>query len=610
MKTLDDGLAAHRDWYMRAVCRIWLSICMFGSLAHGQANQPAASRPASQGEFDGPAELPRVYVKSALADTPATGKVLLVKAGGDLQEALDSAVCGTVIKLEAGAVFSGHFLLPKKSCDDAHWIIIRTSASDEDLPAEGTRLTPCYAGVASLPGRPDFHCTSTRNVMAKIVSTGKGISGPINFSDGANHYRFIGVEITRESPGISILALAAPDGRVPADHIIFDRVWLHGTAHDETRRGVFLSGTTYMAVVDSFFNDFHCTAKVGSCTDSQAISGALGDLPMGPYKIVNNFLEAAGENLLLGGGQATRTPADIEIRHNYLYKPLAWIPGAPGFMGGDEDKPFIVKNLFELKNAQRVLFEGNVLEGAWGGFSQSGFSILLTPKNQNNVCPQCRVTDITIRYCKIAHVAGGFWIGNSASDAGGISSGGGRYSIHDVVIDDIDGNKYNGHGTFMALISNDPVLKDVKMDHLTALSARVFLNIGIKHEKIQNFTFTSNLVAADEKQITSTGGGVANCAFHADRLGPEGVLKNCVDSLTFTHNAIIGGFGSWPPGNFFPKNVKSVGLENGAGLDEFRLCKAKEAGCNGASKYAAAGTDGKDVGADIERLEAVVKGVT
>ncbi len=597
---------------MSVVCRIWLLMCILVSLGHGvaMAGQSAAATPAaSRGQFDGPAELPRVYIKSALADTPAPGKVLPVKADGDLQGALDSAACGDVIELEAGAVFSGHFHLPKKSCDDAHWIIIRSSARDAELPPEGTRLTPCYAGVASLPGRPDFHCTSTKNVMAKIVSTGKGISGPIEFSDGANHYRFLGIEITRDSPGASIIALVAPDGKVPADHIVLDRVWVHGTAHDETRRGVFLSGTTNMAIVDSFFSDLHCTAKVGTCTDSQAISGALGDLPMGPYKIVNNFLEASGENLIFGGGHASKTPTDIEIRHNYLFKPLAWLPGAPGFIGGEGGQPFIVKNLFELKNAQRLLFEGNVLEGSWGGFSQSGFAILLTPKNQNNVCPACRVNDITIRDCTIAHVAGAFWIGNSASDAGGISSGGGRYSIHDVVITDIDGQKYNGHGTFMALISNDPVLKDVKMDHITALSARVFLNIGIKSQKLQNFAFTNNLIAADEKQITSMGGGAANCAFHGDRMGPGAVLSNCVESLTFTHNAIIGGFGSWPAGNFFPKNLKAVGLESGGNLNQFRLCKAKEDGCNGPSKYAGAGTDGKDIGADIDRLDAAIKGV-
>ncbi len=599
-----------RGHAMRAVRRIWLMTCMFTCLAPGLTAlaQSVAPQPAGQTGFDGPAELPRVTVKSALADTPAPGKVLLVEAGGDFQGTLDSAACGDVIKLEAGAVFTGEFVLPRKPCDDAHWIIIRTSAPDEALPREGTRLTPCYAGVASLPGRPDFHCASTKNAMAKIVFARKSGSGPIFFDDGANHYRFIGIEVTRESPGASIVALAEPKGRVPADHIIFDRVWMHGTAHDETRRGLFLSGTTYMTVVDSFFSDFHCTANE-SCVDSQTISGAAGDLPMGPYKIVNNFLEASGENLLFGGGEATKTPTDLEIRHNYLFKPIIWMSGQPGFVGGNSGQPFIVKNHFELKNAQRVLFEGNVLENVWGGFTQAGFSILLTPKNQNNACPLCRVTDVTIRDCKIAHVGGGFMIANGLSDAGGASAAGERYSIHDVVIDDIDGKKYGGFGSFMLLGSKEPTLNNVQMDHITAISPRVFLNLGIKGAKIQNFTFTNNLIGANEKQMTSTGGGIENCAFQADRQGPAGVLKHCFDSFTFTKNVIINGFDSWPPGNFFPKNAEAVGFAKGSDLGEFQLCRAKDAGCKGPSKYTGAGSDGKDIGADIDLIDAATKGV-
>jgi len=59
--------------------------------------------------------------------------------------------------------------------------------------------------------------------------------------------------------------------------------------------------------VDSFFTDFHCIAVTGSCTDAQAIAGGVGTDPGGPYKIVNNFLEASGENILFGGGPATTT---------------------------------------------------------------------------------------------------------------------------------------------------------------------------------------------------------------------------------------------------------------------------------------------------------------
>ena len=133
--------------------------------------------------------------------------------------------------------------------------------------------------------------------------------------------------------------------------------------------------------MDSFFTDFHCISGAGSCSDAQAIAGGGGDLPTGPYKIVNNFLEASGENIIFGGG-ANPTPTDIEIRHNHFFKPLIWLKGQAGYVGAANGNPFTVKNLLELKNAQRVLVEGNILDYSWGGFSQSGFAILLTPKNQ------------------------------------------------------------------------------------------------------------------------------------------------------------------------------------------------------------------------------------
>jgi len=200
-----------------ALFLVFLVFAVLCSAAFDQSSSESA-------KFDGPAELPRIYLHSSLADTPAPGKTLLVKSGDDLQAALNHASCGETLRLETGATFTGVFHLPKKSCDDAHWIVLRTSAPDNELPPEGTRLTPCYAGVASLPSRPDFHCSSPRNVLAKITCNGKGVAGPIVLDAGANHYRLMGLEIARPVSEVHVQNLIGPEGHTAADHLVLDRL--------------------------------------------------------------------------------------------------------------------------------------------------------------------------------------------------------------------------------------------------------------------------------------------------------------------------------------------------------------------------------------------------
>ncbi len=570
--------------------------------------------PSFVGNFDGPAELPRVYLQTAVADTPLPGTIIPVKAGGDFQAALNRANCGDTITLQAGGTFVGVFSFPHKACDAGHWITVRTSAPDSELPAEGSRLTPCYAGVGSLPGRPDFHCSSTKNVLAKLIFAGKSGNGPVIFAAGANHYRLEGLEITRSAGASRVTALVAPEVHSPADHIILDRVWVHGTPQDETTRGVFLNDTTNVAIVDSFFTDFHCVAITGACTDAQAIGGGSGDLPAGPYKIVNNFLEASGENILFGGGPATTTPADIEVRHNHLFKPMIWMSGQPGYVGGTDGHPFIVKNLFELKNAQRVLFEGNVAEYSWGGFTQAGYALMLTPKNQagtdgSNLCPACLVTDVTIRYSTISHAGAGINIANSVSSNGGIAAAGARYSIHDITIDDINGDAYLGGGPLILIMNGwkNHVLSDVTINHITGFAdpAQSTLSVGNdrSHPMMSNFVYTNNLVLAGEYPVWSSG-GKTNCAHSTV---PITVIKDCFQPYTFMNNAIIASPANYPPAkwpapNRFPSDVAAVRFThyNNAVGGDYRLLPS--------SPFRHAGTDGKDLGADIDAIRAATQG--
>ncbi|HTT25185.1 MAG TPA: putative Ig domain-containing protein [Candidatus Sulfotelmatobacter sp.] len=583
-------------------------------VASNTATQPVTlnivATAATANNFDGPAELPRVYLKTTLADTPAPGPTVTVASGGDLQSALDNATCGETIALQAGSTFTGKFTLPQKACDDLHWIIIRTSAVDDSLPPEGTRMNPCYAGIASLPGRPSFACPSSKKVLATITYAGTG-NGPIQFANGANHYRLMALEVTRvANNGRPVVGLISPALGAAAEKIVIDRLYIHGSATDETRRGVRLSGTVNFAVQDSYISEFHC-AQGGTCVDSQAVSGGTGDLPMGPFKIDNNFLEAAGENIIFGGGAATQTPADIEIRHNHLFKPIIWMRGQRGFVS----PAFIVKNHFELKNAQRVLFEGNILEGTWGGFSQHGHSVVITPKNQHNgregdnVCPLCKVTDVTVRYVTISHVGGAFLIANALSGPnGGPASKGERYSIHDVIADDIDGAKYTGYGVFAQLSTIvTPLLQDVTINHVTAFAPHALFDVGAP-EPVQmlGIAFTNSIVTSGDSGIASTGPfpNAPNCARFAT---PSTTITRCFSHSTFSHNAILDTPDRLPPSKWTTSNLfystSAIGFlnyNNGVGGDYHLLPSSPAIG---------AAHDGTDLGANVNAVLSTIAGV-
>ncbi len=612
----------------RALSLLPLLLLILTSLLAGSDAQvlPASGNTS----FDGPAELPRVSVASSLSSTPTPGRIREVRPTDNLQSILNQVQCGEKIQLPPGATFQGAFVLPAKDCDDQHWIVLRSSAPDEDLPREGKRITPCYAGISSLPGRPQYPCPSPENKMAKLVAA-KG-APVLRLADGANHYRIgPGLELTR-APGDGIHYALVGRRQDPTtkgiNHIVIDHDWIHGTATDETVRGVFMAGWTYAAIVDSYINDFHCVAAIGTCTDSQAIAGGTGDMPEGPLKIENNFLEAGAENILFGGGQATIVPSDITIRHNHLFKPLIWMPGQPGFMGGVNDDPrkcarfntpglcpFIVKNLFELKNAQRLLFEGNVLEDTWPGFTQHGAAILLTALSQGGRTgnPNATVADITIRFNRISHAASGLVIAEAAYEQGPPMLEA-RISIHDDVFDDLSPAYYNGDTSVTAgmafhlsFCAKCTPIRDVLIDHVTMLltSPRMFMILGAPlGSHIQNLTFTNNIVSSPSASAITGNGPKTPCGFQGKTAGER--LNSCIAPLRFESNALVGTNDSWPRGNFFPQDFKKMKFSssNSGNDGDYRLSPD--------SPHKNRGTDGKDLGADIDavtRLTASVRGV-
>jgi hypothetical protein len=559
------------------------------------------------GDKDGPAELPKSCYYTGLDGTPSPGKQIRVAAQANLFEAVDRAKCGDTLLLPAGASFEIREL-PKKGCDDHHYITIRTDTPDSKLPAEGSRISPAWAGVASLPGRPAY--AQPPGAAAKLMAT--ILLHAVPFTTLGDHYRFIGIEWS-SAPGAKTTKMINTTG---ADHVIFDRNWFHPAEGVEMAKGVLMNGDShFVAVVNSYFSNFNCVARSGSCTDASALGGGVGahgSDTQSTLKIYNNYLEASGENILFGGAGSEANPTDIEIRRNHLFKPTIWKEGEPGYTPAPSGDPYIVKNNFELKNARRALIEANLFENSWGGFTQHGFSMLLTPRNQNDNCPKCLVVDITLRYNRIRNVAAGLEIGTALSKKGGAATDGGRISIHDLIVDSVRNTGWVGKGTLVSIGSHQPQLHDVAFDHVTAFATGSILQITSREEKILNFSLTNSvLTSGGERPEVTSGGGGDHCAAPAQRFGPEAVLKACFSNYRLEKNLIVGRRGGWPPGNIVVSSLEAAGLrelENGISKDA-RLCRAQAAGCRKASPGVGAGTDGKDLGADVDAVDAALAGV-
>ncbi|MEP6729238.1 MAG: Ig-like domain-containing protein [bacterium] len=506
------------------------------------------------------AALPTTYLNTAAPAAPASGGVVRsATSSASLAAALIAARPGDVIELANGTTFSGNFILPNKNTTSQLWITIRP-ANSSGLPAPGSRMTPSMAAAANLP---------------IVLSTSN--QGAFATAPGAHHYRLIGLEVSVPAsiPNTGLVRLG-DDGSngqttwatIPHD-LVLDRMYVHGTATGTVRRCVSLNSAS-SAVIDSWISDCHDAGQ-----DSQAIVGWNGP---GPFKIVNNYLEAAGENVAFGGTDPAvpnLVPSDVEIRHNHIFKPAAW------------KGVWLVKNLFELKNAQRVLVEGNVMEGSWLD-GQGGSAVVLKSVNQNNTAPWSGTVDVTIRYNTINNVGSGFAISGSPDNPfQDIPLT--RVTITDNIVSNIDASaQYNGDGR--GVLWND-IPSDVVFAHNTLISpTNTAMAMGPQGTTMNRISIRDNIIGGGAYGIK--GGGVAAGTATLNAFIPGG---------SFLSNAIILPSGAgYPPNNFFPSSTSSVGFASAASLD-FRL--------TGSSTLRSMGTDGSDIGADVTAINTAIAGV-
>jgi len=588
-----------------------------------------------------------------------------VGAGGDLQSALNAAQPGDTILLAAGAEFVGNFVLPVKNGDQ--FITLRSDAPDTRLSAEGVRIAPADAPF-----------------MARLRSA--NTASALRTAAGAHHWRLEYLEFAANRDGYGDI-LAIGDGSnaqstlasVPRQ-IVLAHLYVHGDPLVGQKRCIALNAAA-VTIRDSYIADCKTVGQ-----DSQAIAGWNGP---GPYLIENNYLEGAGENVLLGGSDpaiANLVADGVTFRRNYVSRPMAWrspivappesvtavgetggalpagtysyriiarrpvgqgvmgrstastaaaavvtvaggavrvrwqgVPGATeyrvygrlatgqamywtatgtgfvddGGVGVAEAVPtsagtvWLVKNLFELKNARNVVVEQNIFENHWKD-AQAGYAIVLTPRNSGNACTWCVVENVRFEFNVLRNVSAGFNI--LGYDSPEVTRQSRYLTIRNNVVHGVR-KSLGGNGWFV-LVGDEP--RDLMIDHNTidhdgSTLVNVYGGTATSPRQITGFTLTNN---AARHGYYGMGG-----SFFA--YGNE-ILARFYPGAVFAGNYLAGGTASrYPANNLFSGTIDDQFVDASGGNFTLRPSSALQG----------AATDGLDVGADMATLMAGLAGV-
>lgn len=460
----------------------------------------------------------------------AAGKIIKVPPGGNVQAAIARAEGGDIVELQAGATYFGEIKLPKKALTD--FITIQTSAIPE-LPAD-KRIGPEHAPL-----------------LAKIVT--RDASPALSAANGAHHFRFVGIEFAPASNAYVYNLVVFGNGETAANlphDLEIDRCYLHTYKSAIARRGIALNSAS-TTIKNSYFEGFAFNSE-----ETQGIAGWTGTRNV---RIINNYIEAGAENVLFGGADpdsADLIPTDIEVRGNHLNKSTDWI------------KKATCKTLFQLKNAKRVQFVGNLLTNNW-----EGSAIRLTVRNQENHAAYSTIEDILIKDNMIDKSADGFNI--LGKDDTYPSQTLKRLTIvNNLFLGIAHGGNFDGAGYFVQIADGE----DIVIANNTVFNSG---NITSLYGTLpRGFVFRDNIV------------GHGNYGVH----GPIDMRSEAAKAM-FNNNVIMNlnrvpsDDYAFPPGNSIVGDVKDVGFQDPA---------AKNFTLSANSRFRGKSTQRSDIGADLK----------
>jgi hypothetical protein len=511
----------------------------------------------------------------------ALSSLLTIKSGpaGPLE-------LGDTIVLTAGSLYTGTFTLPLVNTGTGY--ITVTSSALSSLPAEGVRINP-----------------SNASLMPKVQTDAINVPA-ISFAPSAHHYKLIGLELIAPANNLGffngILHIGEGDSSqnsltlVPHD-IVVDRCIIRPNIPKQNlARGIMLHGAT-VDIKNCHISNIHTDG-----IESQAILGYNGP---GPYNIDNNYLSAAGENIMFGGAANFITdmnPSNIAITRNHFHLPLSWrvTSDTP-----EANEAWAVKNLLELKHGTNVTIEGNIFENSFhDAGNQFGAAMVFKTErifvtNNGQGRPWYVTENITVRKNIIRNVGLGVSIaGGTESDGGPMLGYPRNVTIENNIFQNINHTDWPGNrGIWFFMGQASP---NIKFDHNTAFHTDSTALIW--GGTFTNFIFTNNVF------------NHAGFGFHGDGQGDgKRTFDFYCPGNTWLKNVNQGGIASlwlpeyhagWSPTSLqFPSTWAGVLVNQSNPGSDYAGWKVVPG-----SAYDNAGTDGKDVGADIDAVNAATAG--
>lgn len=412
--------------------------------------------------------------------TRSLNQTISVPGGADLQAAVDSAAPGSILALADGAEFTGNFVVAKSLT----------------LQGKATIRTPNSGPAINIPPK----------------------TGPVTLR---------GLEVTTASGQVFDIVRYGSQGadqdsmdEVPQG-LTIDDCDIHGQPGQEVQRGVSANGANVI-VTNSKIREVH-----GKGYDTQALCAWNGP---GPFKILDSYLEASGENIMFGGALPSipnLIPAGIEIRRSQFFKPLAW------------RGVWTVKNLLEFKNARDIVVDSNTFENSWTD-AQVGYGILFTVRGEDGRAPWATVQNVTFSNNVVKNTDQG--IQTLGSDNAGASVRGDGLRIVN--------NQFIGVRNWFFVLNG---FNNVLIEHNTHFQGGSLL--VMTGDKSLGFIYRNNVTVREPEGFGIFGDAIGEGTRALDAFTPD---------YTVAGNVIAGAQAFlYPASNFFPSDLSGLAALKG-----------------------------------------------